>query len=64
MKKSVQHDCAFAGAKACLEVVAGCIREEEHRDAAEAFYEIIKACLERFECKMESRDKRIYPRKN
>jgi hypothetical protein len=62
--KSLLHDCAFAGAKACLDAVAGCIREDEQRDAAEAFYEVIKAVIEKYELMLERRDRRLYPSRN
>jgi hypothetical protein len=37
-------------ARACRHVVQGCLREEEWRDADEAFFEIIHAELQQFHC--------------
>lgn len=42
------HDVARATAAALLEQVRNCLRDEEHRDAFEVFYEIVRAALEAF----------------
>jgi hypothetical protein len=43
------HDVAFVTSQHILEVFAGCIREEDHRDAFSEIYERIKAGIQCFE---------------
>jgi hypothetical protein len=59
------HDIAYATALHLLQTVQGCLREEEHRDAFEEFYGIVKAGLEAFAIHDERRLERLYgPRRN
>ena len=37
----LQHDTAVAIAQACLDVVASCVHPSCHKDAWEAFYELL-----------------------
>jgi len=46
-KDSRLHDAAQRIARACRFVVQGCLREEEWRDADEAFAEVILVGLEK-----------------
>lgn len=62
---SLQHDHAFALAKAILEMVAPCLhREEEQREAFNMFYEAAKASLEHYEMMADRRTRRIKPSNN
>ena len=45
----LQHDAAFAIAKACLGVIASCVHPSCHKDAWEEFYLIAKAGIEAYE---------------
>ncbi len=59
---SLRHDVMWAGGRACLDVIANCIREDEHRDAFEAFAEIINSCLEKYDELLGRTEGRIFPR--
>jgi hypothetical protein len=61
---SLKHDHAMAMARAVLEIVAPCIREEERREAFNLFYEACKAGLEHYELKADRIRKRLMPGKN
>ena len=43
------HDVAVATSKHVLEIVAGCLREEEQLDAFAEIYERVKAGIEAFD---------------
>jgi hypothetical protein len=51
-------------AKALLEIVQDCIREEEHRDALEEFYRVAHAGLEAFCIQDERMRQRLKPSRN
>jgi hypothetical protein len=55
---------AFAVSKDVLAVFAGCLREEEHRDAFLEIYARIKAGIECFELRNTSIMHRLRPGKN
>lgn len=40
MDGQLQHDVAVKMARALVEIIANCLREEEHRDAFEEFYRV------------------------
>jgi hypothetical protein len=58
------HDVAFALSVDILEVVAGCVREEEQRDAFVAIYERVKAGIECFDMQSMRIMSRLRPGKN
>jgi hypothetical protein len=60
----LQHDTAFALATALLGIVQGCIREEERRDAFEAFYEVCRAGIEAHDIQRQRMQTRLNPFKN
>ena len=64
MCQSLHHDTAFALAKALLEIVQNCIREDEHRDALDAFFEATKAALSIYDIKRERMEHRLEPSRN
>ena len=45
MNELLRHDTAYELAKAILAIIQNCLREEEHRDAFDEFYEEIKQAL-------------------
>lgn len=49
MNRRLIQDNAMQMAKAMLNVVKNCIREDEHRDAFMEFYAICKAGIEAYE---------------
>jgi hypothetical protein len=49
MDQSLQHDAAVAMAKCLVNIIAPCLREEEQREAAREFYQVIRAGLEAYE---------------
>lgn len=57
----LQHDAAFACARALLAIVAPCLRPEEHRDAFEEFYTALRAMLERYEREVQKEGRRLFP---
>jgi hypothetical protein len=64
MNQRLIHDVAMAMAVAILELVEGCIRPEEQRDAFEEFYCACKAGLENYEMQRAGMTQRLYPTKN
>lgn len=56
---SLRHDHAWATAVAILDLVKHLMREECHRDAHDAFYTAIKACLESYEQQMQREARRL-----
>jgi hypothetical protein len=58
------HDVAFATSQHILEVFAGCIREEEQRDAFAEIYDRIKAGIECFEIQHNRMMRRLDPGRN
>lgn len=58
------HDVAFATSRSILEMFAGCIREEEKRDAFTEIYERVKAGIESFELRSNRMENRLHPGKN
>jgi hypothetical protein len=58
------HDVAFATSRSILEVIAGCLREEEQRDAFAEIYDRVKAGIERFELHSNRMESRLRPGKN
>lgn len=64
MNRRLGHDAAFEMAKAMLNVVKNCIREDEHRDAFSEFYAICKVGIESYEMQRERMMQRLHPSKN
>ncbi len=58
------HDVAFATSLHILEVFAGCIREEERRDAFSEIYERVKAGIECFDLQCNRMMQRLHPGRN
>lgn len=56
---SLRHDAAFAAARALVEIVAPCLREEERRDAFEEFYRVCVAMIEAYEQQMQREAARL-----
>jgi hypothetical protein len=62
--RRLQHDTAFALASALLDIVRNCIREEEWRDAFEAFYEACRAGIEAHDIRRQRIETRLRPFSN
>jgi hypothetical protein len=62
--KSLQTDHAMALAKAILDIIAPCLRDEEKRDAFNMFVETAKASFEHYEMMADRRTRRIGPSNN
>jgi hypothetical protein len=58
------HDVAFATSRSILEVIAGCLREEEQREAFAEIYERVKAGIESFELHSSRLESRLRPGRN
>jgi hypothetical protein len=58
------HDVAFATSRHILDVFAGCLREEERRDAFLEIYARVKAGIECFELRSNRMESRLDPGKN
>jgi hypothetical protein len=61
MNTRLQHDAAFAMARALLEIVQNCIRPEDHRDAFDEFYRVCKAGLEAYSVQQTRMEQRLRP---
>lgn len=55
----LRHDAAFETAKAVVALIAHLLREEEHKDAVLAVYEVIKAGLDDYEVKADRMQRRL-----
>ena len=55
------HDVAFATSRHILEVIAGCLREEERRDAFDEIYDRVKAGIECFDLQNTRMQQRLKP---
>jgi hypothetical protein len=64
MNQRLQHDAATAMAKALLDLVVPCLREEEHQDAFEEFYAVCKAGIEAFCIQQDRMQRRLRPMDN
>jgi hypothetical protein len=64
ISQRLQHDTAFALATALLEIVQHCIREEERRDAFDAFYEACRAGIEAHDIQRQRMHLRLHPFNN
>ena len=64
INQRMQHDTAFALATALLDIVCNCIREEELRDAFEAFYEACRAGIEAHDIRQQRMQTRLHPFNN
>ena len=62
--KRLIHDVAFVTSQHILEVFAGCIREDEQRDAFAEIYQRIKAGIECFEVHNNRPERRVDPGRN
>lgn len=58
------HDVAFATSRHILAVFAGCIREDEQRDAFAEIYQQVKAGIELYELSNDRMDRRLHPGRN
>lgn len=63
-KTRIRHDAAFAAAKASLDVVAPCLREEEQAEVFGIFYQIAVASLEAYEAMVQREANRLHPSDN
>jgi hypothetical protein len=63
-REQLTHDVALATSRHILELFAGCIREEEQRDALKAIYERIRAGIECFELHNNRPERRLEPGRN
>ena len=61
---SLTHDVAWVTALHIVEVFAGCLREEERRDAFAEVYARVKAGLEWFEVEGNRMQRRLRPGDN
>jgi hypothetical protein len=59
--ESLTHDVAWVTAMHIVEVFAGCLREEEQRDAFAEVYTRVKAGLESFQIQDNRRQRRLRP---
>jgi hypothetical protein len=57
----LQHDTAFALSVALLEIVQNCIREEERRNAFEAFYQACLAEIKAHDVRQQRMQMRLHP---
>lgn len=57
----LQHDSAFALAATLLAIVQNCIREEERRDAFDAFYEACRAGIAAHDIQRQRMQLRLHP---
>jgi hypothetical protein len=64
MNKRLQHDCAFMMARTLLSIVQGCIREDEHREAFDEFFQACLAGIEQYEIQRERMLQRLRPGRN
>jgi hypothetical protein len=62
--KHLIHDHAWALAKVLVEMVEGCLRPEERREAFLGFYEAGKATLESYEEQAARMERRVRPSAN
>ncbi len=60
----LQHDAAMAMAQAILDIVGGCLREDEHRDAFEEFVAVCKAGIESYDVMRNRMQQRLNPANN
>ena len=58
---SLIHDVAFVTAQQIVHIFAGCLREEELRDAFDEVYPLVKASLERFQIQENRMERRMRP---
>ncbi len=58
------HDHAMALAKAILDIIAPCLREEEQREAFGQFYEACKAGFMHYEERADRMMRRLRPLEN
>lgn len=49
MQLSIRRDVAVGGARAIVDLIAQCLREEELEDAEEVLIDAILCCLERYD---------------
>jgi hypothetical protein len=56
---SLRHDCAWAGARALLEIVAPALRPEEHKDFFDEAYRACAAMIEAYEREMQREAARL-----
>jgi hypothetical protein len=61
INQRLQHDSAFALATALLDIVQNCIRQEERRDAFEAFYETCLAGIEAHDFRQQRMQMWLHP---
>jgi hypothetical protein len=64
MKQRLIHDVAFATSLHILGIFAGCLREEEQRDAFAEIFERVKAGIEAFELQNRRMISRLDPSRN
>ena len=58
------HDVTFATSRHILELFAGCIREEDHRDAFSEIYARVKAGIESYDLESNRIMRRLRPGRN
>lgn len=64
MDAELQHDAAVAMAVALVEIIAPCLREEEHRDAFEEFYRVCHAGIEAYVAQTDRKGRQLLPGRN
>jgi hypothetical protein len=64
INQRLQHETAFALARALLGIVGNCIRAEERRDAFDAMYEACKAGIEAHDIQRQRMQMRLDPFNN
>jgi hypothetical protein len=62
--QSLGHDHAYALATVIIDIVGGCLREEERRDAFNEFYKAAMASFEHYEQQADRREQRLRPSLN
>jgi hypothetical protein len=50
--QSLQHDTAVSMARALVEIIAPCLRQEEQLEAFREFYDVVLAGLEAYEAQV------------
>lgn len=64
MDAELQHDAAVAMARALVEIIAPCLREEEQRDAFEEFYRVCHAGIEAYVAQASHKERQLLPGRN
>ena len=52
MDEALQHDAAVSMARALVEIISPCLRQEEQGEALREFYSVVRAGLEAYEAQL------------